>query len=318
MPCFRLAAGALGVAIAIAAHHVIADDPVKHESTATSTATVTVTPEGTVSMQVRNARLVPYTLFNTSGEHPTVFPRLATVTTDVRKRSDAEGEDPSSTVSVTIDDLWGAVPRRLAEFTDPGSQGELAGERYFVSTVFGCCGAPDRHVVRATETGRLLFRSTGPGRLGRAAWAEMPNARPPLIRWAAFSGDVGEADLAQGVVGTLAFGGEGGATSLLQVRMKAPKDAQVDRNLELSSAANLVWIDGKHPGAKPEQGEVDSPAQMWIADGAKSAEQIGGFSLVLRLGQTNLAVIPVVADHLVVRQARLSPGISLSEVNPTR
>ena len=318
MKSLRLATLGLGIAATIGVHHAMADDPVKHQSTATSSATVTVAADGTVSMTARNARLIPYTLFNTSGGNPTVFPRLATVTTDVRKRSDAEGEDPSSSVSVTVDDLSGTQPRRLAEFTDPGSRGELVGERYFASTMFGCCGAPDRHVVRATETGRLLFRSTGAGELGRVAWADMPNARPPLIRWAAFNGDIDEDSLTHGVVGILSYGGESGATSSMQIRMKAPKDALTEKNLELSSGADLVWIDGKHPGAKPEQGEVGSPATMWSAEGAKSAEQVSGFSLALQLGKTNLAIIPIVADHLAVGKARLSPGISLIEITPAR
>lgn len=297
-----------------------AGDPVKHEMAVSSTALVTVAADGTVSMQARNARLVPYTLFNTSGGQPTVFPRLATVTTDVRKRSDAEGDDPASTVSVTIDDLSAAAPRRLAEFTDPGSRGDLVGERWFVSTAFGCCGGVDKHVVRATETGRLLFRSTGPGQLGRVAWADMPNARPPLIRWAAFDGDVDAKALAAGVVGTLAYGGEGGASSSVQVKLKAAKDAMADKNLELSSGADLGWIDGRHAGAKPgfQAGDVDSPATMWVAEGATSAAQVGGFSLALRLGPTPLATIPILADHLVVRDAKLALGVALIEAAPTR
>ena len=67
MKCVRLAALALGIAAAVAARHAMAVDPVKHESTATSSATVTVASDGTVTMTARNARLIPYTLFNTSG-----------------------------------------------------------------------------------------------------------------------------------------------------------------------------------------------------------------------------------------------------------
>jgi hypothetical protein len=40
-----------------------ADGLVKHEITASSSALVTVAADGTVAMQARNARLVPYTLF---------------------------------------------------------------------------------------------------------------------------------------------------------------------------------------------------------------------------------------------------------------
>ena len=39
----------------------------------------------------------------------------------VRTRTDAEGVDPASTVSVSVDDLSAVQPRRLAAFSDPGS-----------------------------------------------------------------------------------------------------------------------------------------------------------------------------------------------------
>ena len=59
-----------------------AADAVRHELKAESKVTVEVLPDGNVRMWAHNARLVPYTLFNTQSDHPTVFPRLATVITD--------------------------------------------------------------------------------------------------------------------------------------------------------------------------------------------------------------------------------------------
>jgi len=310
---FAAAAFCLGAAVAAA------EEPVTHQSTATSSASVTVLPDGTVAMSASNAHLIPYTLFNTGGDHPTVFARLAAVTTSIRKRSDAEGIDPSSTVMVTIDDLSGPTPHRLAEFTDPGAEGKLIDERYFSSTVFGCCGGVDRHRVRATETGVLLFLSTGAGDLGRVTWADIPNARPPLTRWAAFDGGVEEADLAKGVVGTLAYGGESGATTAVRLRLKATREDLIEKNLELSSGAELGWIDGKRQGAPPagfQQGDVGSPIELWIDEGAKSPADIGGFVLALRLGGHSLAVIPVTGDRLILGQARLAPGFSFVAVAP--
>jgi hypothetical protein len=312
-----LLAGLLaGAAVCLPGLAPRAAEPITHQSSAASSVTVGVMPDGTVDTVSRNARLLPYTLFNVTGEKPTVFPRLATITTELHQRSDAESP-VSATVSVTIDDLSQAAPRRLAAFTDPGAEGKLIGERYFVSTSFGCCGGVDSHVVRATETGRLLFKSTGAGDLGRTAWAEMPNARPPLVRWAAFDGNLDEAALKQGMLGTLSYGGENGASSSLRLRIKATHDTVIEKNLELSSGVDLGWIDGKRSASKQgfQRGDVESPASMWIAEGAKSALAIGGFSLVLCLGKESLAVIPVEADRLQLDHARLAPGILLIDLS---
>ena len=46
----------------------------------------------------------------------------------MKTRTDAEGVDPGSTVSVTVDDLSGKEPRRLASFSEPGSEGVLLQE----------------------------------------------------------------------------------------------------------------------------------------------------------------------------------------------
>ena len=138
--------GAAALAAALWAAPAVAQTV--HESTAKSSVRVEVTKnkdgEEVVIMVARNAQLVPYTLFD--GEHQ--LPRLATVTTDVKTRTDAEGVDPASTVTVTVDDLGGAKPKRLASFSDPGASGEVIAGRYFASTTPGCCDAPQIHRVR--------------------------------------------------------------------------------------------------------------------------------------------------------------------------
>jgi hypothetical protein len=152
---------------------------------ATSSVRVATAQDGTVLMRTRNSRFVPYVVFDREKHHP----RLAAVTTDVFIHTDAEGFDPNSTVSITVDDLSGTEVRRLSSFSDPGASGEILGERYSVATM-PCCTDADLHRVRVLETGRLLFRSTGPGATGTSAWAEVPNARPPTLRWAAFDDEV--------------------------------------------------------------------------------------------------------------------------------
>src|SRR5438132_1042905 len=164
-------------------------DGTRHELSATSKAVIEIGPDGIVIMHATNVRLVPYALFD--GEHQ--LPRVATVNSDVRQRTDAEGDDPASTVAVTVDDLSAATPRRLASFTDPGSEGVLLGPSWFDTRQPGCCAGPTVHSLRALETGRLLYRATGDGEAS-AAWGEIPNARPALIRWAAFAGRIDQAD----------------------------------------------------------------------------------------------------------------------------
>jgi len=309
----------LGLSLWLVPRTAPAEDRIRHERTATSTASVEILADGTVRMAARNIRLIPYALANPAGDRPALLPRLATVTTDVRTRSDAEGDDPASSVSVLIEDLGGSAPRRLAEFTDPGSSGKLIAGRYFSSTVFGCCGAPNRHLVRSTENGRSLFRATGDGDMGRVGWADMPNAHPAQVRWAAFDGTVEEADLARGVVGTLAYGGDDGVRSLLHLRLRAPRATLLDANLNLSGGSELGWIDGKKTaaGQRFQQGDAEGPAEMWVAEGANAAA-VGGFALVLRLGKRDIAVIPVVADRLVAAKARLAKGYALLDVVPMR
>lgn len=96
----------------------VAAAELRHDASASSAADIAVSSEGVVTMHSRNATLVPYAIFDGTRH----LPRLATVTADVTRRTDAEGDDPSSKVSVTVDDLSDASQKRLASFSDPGSE----------------------------------------------------------------------------------------------------------------------------------------------------------------------------------------------------
>jgi hypothetical protein len=284
-----------------------------HETTATSTARVELAADGTVIMHARNALLVPYALFDGDKYHA----RLATITTDVISRTDAEGEDPKSTVAFVIEDLSGAKPQRLADFTDPGSVGLLVGERYGVATIKGCCGGVDIHRVRALETGRALFRSTGDADLGSAAWAEAPNAKPRTVRWAAFDGEVDDKDAAKGLLGHIVYGSDAGPLSTIELRAKARDD---DLSLELSHSSVLVWIDPKPSAEKrvPSSGEAGFPQDIWAIEGKSNPAQLGGFSVALMLGHKRLVTIPIDRDRLVPAQAKTQDGITVSGVPEKR
>lgn len=282
-----------------------------HEFTAQSSGRVEVTGDGAVLTQARNARLVPYALFDGEKYHP----RLATITTDVRTRTDAEGADPKSTVRFRIEDLSGEKPKLLAEFVEPGTTGHIVGARYGVATMPGCCGGADIHHVRALETGRALYRSTGDAELGSDAWAEAPNARPRTVRWAAFDGEVGDKDMAQGLLGHIVYGNDDGPLSAVELRSKA-KARDDDLALELSHSAVLVWIDPK-PGPEkraPASGAAAFPQEIWAIEGKSDPAQLGGFSLALMLGKKALLMIPIDHDRLAPGRAKTMGRVNLAAV----
>ena len=308
MPLFAALLAASPVAAASA------DGP-RHEVTATSRAEVEVAADGTVVMRAINVRLLPYALFDGTRH----LPRLATVTTDVRNRTDAEGDDPASTVSVTVDDLSAAAPRRLAAFSDPGSDGMLLGVAYFDARQPGCCAGPTLHSVRALESGRLLYRATGDAAGGSAAWAVVPNARPLLLRWAAFDGRIDEAAQGRGVVGYILYGSPEATLSRLELRATGKAAKSDDLNLGLSHDAGLVWVDAasQKAGYAPSAGGPEDPATIWSLNGVASPEKIGGFALrLLGFDGRPLATIPVTADRLATAGAKLAPGIALGDAGP--
>jgi len=285
-------------------------DGTRHELSATSRAVIEIGPDGTVIMHATNVRLVPYALFD--GVHQ--LPRLATVTSDVRQRTDAEGDDPASTVSVTVDDLSAATPRRLASFTDPGSEGVLLGASWFDTRQPGCCAGPTVHSLRALETGRLLYRATGDGEAS-AAWGEVPNARPALIRWAAYDGRVDEAGRKRGVIGTIAYGSPQDTWSRVEIRWIGDPGKADDLALGLSHDAKLLWVDAasQQAGYAPSAGSPLDPAQIWSLDGVTAAAKIGGFSLrLLDFDGKALATIPVEGDRLALDRATLAAGFALA------
>jgi len=290
-----------------------------HDASATSTAHVETvkTEEGetAVVMKVRNARFVPYYIYAADNKYPT---RLVTIVTEVLTRSDREGADPSSSVSVTVDDFSGAETKRLAAFSDPGTEGEVIARRYFASTMPGCCDSPDIHRVRALETGRELFHSTGPGDFGSAAWAEVPNSRPGIVRWAAFDGEVDETQFKAGVLGTITYGSDLGPASRIRISTSVGEDEHNDLWEGLAHSATLRWIDPKHPADDVGEtaGDPEAPTALWSLEGVTDPKLIQGFELQVLIDGKAIATIPVTEDRLVVKGATLEKNFSLTAVQP--
>ena len=262
-----------------------------------------------IAMSVKNARLVPYVIYvwrdAQQSDAEALQARLATITTDVKTRTDAEGVDPGSMVSVTVDDVSGKEPHRLASFSEPGSEGVMLGHRYFSAIMPGCCDSPQIHRVHALETGRALFRSTGPDPAGSAAWAEVPNARPAILRWAAFDASVEQADAQHGLLGRISYGDNDGPLSVLELRTRLRGEAYDNLWEGVAHGAKLIWIDprGTRDTGGPSSGDPDSPKDIWATEGTKDPKQLGGFQLAITLDGKRLAAIPIAGDRLVPGRA---------------
>ena len=268
-----------------------------------------------IVMSVKNARLVPYVVYvwrdAQQSDADALQARLATITTNVKTRTDAEGVDPGSTVTVTVDDVSSKDPRPLASFTEPGSEGVMLGHHYFSAIMPGCCDSPQIHRVHVLETGRALFRSTGPDPAGTAAWAEVPNARPAIVRWAAFDAAIEQADAQHGLLGRISYGDNDGPISVLEVRTRLRGEAYDNLWEGVAHGAKLIWIDprGTRDTGGPSSGDPDSPKDIWATEGTKDPKKLGGFQIVLTLDGRRLAAIPIADDRLVPSRANVARDI---------
>ncbi|HVJ44337.1 MAG TPA: hypothetical protein VM639_22735 [Dongiaceae bacterium] len=284
---------------------------------ATSSVSITRGSDGGFAARVKNTRFIPYLTLDEQGVSHF---RLVTVATNEELRTDREPADPTALVSVTVDDMAGDKPKRLAAFQDLGADGVVAADRYFATTQPGCCGGADSHHVRLLESGKHLFQSTGPGPVGISAWASFPNARPEQIRWAAFAGIDDEALYKAGVLGTLTYGNETGPLTTLQVVRPKPPAENDDLDLALANGAALLWIDSKEKvppvdptlaNAGPAAGSPDSPKDIWSLEKVTAPADITGMVLALELDGKRLISIPVEQDKLVPSKATIDPTLVL-------
>jgi hypothetical protein len=299
--------------IFLAALLMLAAAPIRaqtvHDFTAKSSAHIELLPDGEVKTRIENAQFVPYDYWS-GGESR---PRLATIDTTVVETNHAEGYGPDSKVSVTVDDLSGKAPRRLASWSDPGVIGAVAGD-FSVATVPGCCGAPDDHRVHFLETGKLLFSSTGAGATGTTAWAEAPNSKPAIRRWAALDCDVEEKLAKSGVLCRLAYGGDAGELSAVHIAWKPGHGAQEDVWQGLAHDAVLQWVDSKPDSGNAGYltGDPAGPMDIWAVNNVSDPKDMSGFKVKLLLDKKQMALIPVAADRLELTGAVAAAEIGLA------
>ena len=295
-----------------------AQEPRRHSFSATSEITVEMTPEGMVTRQ-RSVRFEAYGAIPDDQRVGRGFPpRLATIAT----LSEGRADELQSRVEVTVDDLSGPAPRRIAAFSDPGSSGRLlGGGLLFVTTEPGCCAAPALHHLRTIETGRFLFSASGNGEAGMASWMRVPNRHPTVERWAAFQGLAGTDafDATKGALGRLRYGDHNGAVADLLLGMD-PALQPEDFALDLPDCGALLWVE---PGRAWVPGQPRRPTQGACRDASGYFPQnlfslehatgpLGGFDLELSLRGTVYATIPVREDRLDLANARLAPGVTLT------
>ena len=235
--------------------------------------------------------------------------RLATITAV----ADGPIDDQTDTVEVTIDEMSGTGLRRVTAFSTPGSDGQVVGGQYFISTEPG----PALHHVRNVETGTWLFDATGGFVAGMAAWMAVPNHHPRIERWAAFAGPAGNGT-DDTMLGTLRYGDANGAITTAALHMEVAKQPQEFAN-DLPTCGALLW---REPGRQPGPGQAQRPVAGKCFDGSTytpanlfSLEhmtgRLGGFDLELSVFGEVYATIPVTDDRLDIAHAKLAPGMRL-------
>lgn len=285
-----------------------------YTATAPSNITVQVEPDGLFVHQ----RSVRYEVFGAIPDDIKVgVPfslHLATITTV----SDGRTDDPSKAIEVAVDALSGSAPRRVATFSDDGSEG-IVSSPYFITTQSGCCSPLTRHHVRNIETGMLLFTATGHGEAGLVVVMDVPNHHPKIKRWAAYEGrpDGGNEDRA--LLGYLRYGDRNGAIDTIEVRMNVA-DQPKDFILDLPECGALRWVE---PGRTPAPGQPTRQSDEKCFDPERLSDStkllttehksgaIGGFELEISLSDKVYAAIPVEDDRIDLVHARLARGMSL-------
>jgi len=278
-------------------------------------------PDGYQTVQVENTTFVPYAVFNGAGG--TYALRIATVLTRFKFATGQEPAPFDATVTVGIDDMSGAGAKRLVSFTDPGAEGRILADRYFITTQTGCCDELTVHHVRFLETGKLLFRSTGREAGRGIAWMEAPNT--PIRRWAAIDGKMTEAEWKRGLVGRLRYGDGNGVLSSIEISAEPDSEIHQDHAMAFGQATEPQWFDrSRKPGADPDYrasaGEAGSPHVIWSLDGTKApVKAVGGFELRLRAlyeaaDAPPFASIPIEGDALAAERATVITGLKITRV----
>lgn len=274
---------------------------------ATASVRITTLPGNVRVVETRN---VTFTTYDSYFGGVDFLARVVQIDSHVLSRTDAEGSDPASRVTITVEDL--ATGKRLSRIEAPGTEGAIPDPGIAVVTQPGCCASPNTLRVFHADSGRFLFRATGAGPYGSASWAGAPNSRPEILRWAAYTRDE-SGDPKRRRLGWLVYGGLEGAISAVELR-EALTPAQAEKDeyaAELSMNAEngaIHWI-----GAEPVTGGTPvAPASVWALNNLKDPAKFGGVSVALVAFGKTLVTIPVESDRLMPAKAVAGPYVTVA------
>ena len=316
------------VVVMLIGQAALAEEPVRYTITGPSVANIERGEDGQYNIQAQESR---YWLTQNYHLDPKFVPRLVTTTTNWSW----DGEEKYSVV-VTIDELGGPQPRRIAQFSDPGSSGNvLSGSNYYVTTQPPCCTATGLFHVRSLETAQLLFTSTGNGEVGAATFMFL---RPPgtdvdLERWVAFEGNR-DSSADPVLLGHIRYGDTHGVLSDVEVRVKAGRQRTIKAGAVRSEAEDasvcgfLRWV---VPGyqqlanapRRPAVGKCDfdgkfdmQPLGAYMRD--KPQTDVGGFEVEFSISGRVYATIPITHDRLDPAHAEGANRTALTTVAASR
>jgi len=254
------------------------------------------------------------------------IPRLITTTTNWTR----DGSDEDYSVVVTIDEMHGRTPRRIASFSDPGASGQvLAGDVYYLTMKPPCCADSGYYYFRSLDTGKFLFEATGTGEVGTAAfmYVHPPGTHVETDRWVAFEGNT-NASLDPTLLGHIRYGDLNGISSDILVRLKSdapPWPRSIGGWDELAAAKQcgfLQWIDeGKVHSSfgrkRPAPGSCDLkgaflPEPMDYLAGKVLPHGLNGIEVEFSISGDVYATIPIVNDHLDIDHAHTADRIVLT------
>ena len=274
-------------------------------------------PDGLYKFQKKESS---FWLTQDTYRHDKFVPRLITTTAI----GSWDGIDEQYSVVVTIDELEGRTPRRVAKFSDPGTIGKvLTGDTYYLTSKPPCCADTGHFWFRSLDTGKFLFRAVGSGDVGTTAfmYVQAVGAKVNTERWVAFEGNT-DPNPDPTLLGHIRYGGLSGSLSDVEVHVKADAPAWSRANgewKEIEGATQcgfLQWLEaGKVHSSfgrkRPAPGGCDVKGDYLPEPFRSLAKGVNGIEVEYSISGEVYATIPIVNDQLDVKHADTVSRISL-------
>jgi hypothetical protein len=303
----------------------LADNPQSYTLTAPSVAHIQRGADGHYKIQAQESR---FWLTQDAPRHDKFVPRLVTTTTNW-----SWDDDEKYSVVVTIDELAGRTPRRIAKFSDPGTTGAvLTGDAYYLTMKSPCCDATGHFWFRSLDTGKFLFKATGFGEVGATAfmYVQAIGAKLSTERWIGFEGNT-DTNPDPTLLGNLRYGDLNGVLSDVQIRVRsdAPPWHGAGTDVSEIEVANdcsfLRWVEVGNPHSdsgrkRPAPGGCDlkseyHPESFASLAGNAHPTVVNGIEVEYSISGDVYATIPIVNDRLDIDHAQISNRIKSVSVD---